>query len=141
VCTGSLSQNRYKRSIPEMAKPDPFLNLLKDIGFLPMRLPRTDVEPLTVVSKNGKDLNLLGQLASAMVAGVVALPPIASDIQTAGQIQGTKTSKIKFSIGVDILGSIIQALTGEKLNVSVGFNNASTLTFEFADVTVDKVDI
>jgi hypothetical protein len=28
-----------------MARPDRFLNLLKDFGFLPLRLPRADVAP------------------------------------------------------------------------------------------------
>lgn len=29
-----------------MSRPDPFLNLVKGIGFLALRLPRTDVQPL-----------------------------------------------------------------------------------------------
>ena len=28
-----------------MSSPDPFLNLLKDFGYLPLRLPRADVQP------------------------------------------------------------------------------------------------
>jgi hypothetical protein len=32
-----------------MSRPDPFLNLLKDIGFLPLRLPRADGQPLQVL--------------------------------------------------------------------------------------------
>ena len=33
-----------------MSRPDPFLNLLKDIGYLPLRLPRADVEPLQLLN-------------------------------------------------------------------------------------------
>jgi len=57
-----------------MAKPDPFLSLLKDIGFLPLRLPRADVAPLDMVEEDGKDLNLLGAMTNAMVpaAGITA---------------------------------------------------------------------
>ncbi len=124
-----------------MAKPDPFLNLLKDIGFLPLRLPREDVRPLQLVRQDGKDLNLLGDLANAMQPGSEPLPPIVSDIQSANSIQGTRTSKVKFSIGINVLGSIIRALTGEQMSLTAGFENAATLTFEFADVTVEKIDI
>jgi hypothetical protein len=40
------------RSVKEhsMSRPDPFLNLLKDIGYLPLRLPRADVEPLQLLN-------------------------------------------------------------------------------------------
>lgn len=123
-----------------MAKPDPFLNLLKDIGFIPLRLPRADAEPLNVLSINGKDFSLLGDLQNAL-SSPVAMPPLTKDIATAGQIQGTETSKVKLSIGLDILGKILQALTNTKLDVSAAFMRAATLTFAFNDVTVDKIDV
>jgi hypothetical protein len=124
-----------------MSRPDPILNLLKDINFLPLRLPRADVQPLQLLNMKGKMFTLLGDLSEAMDAGNAALPPIKKDITTAGQIQGTKSSTVKAGIGVNILGNILGALTGNKLDVSAGFRNASSLTFEFADVTVSTVSI
>jgi len=124
-----------------MSRPDPFLNLLKDIGFLPLRLPRADVEPLQLLNVDGNKLSLLGGLDEAMNSGTAKLPGITKDIATAGQIQGTRSSTVKASLGIDILGNILGALTGTKLDVSAGFQNASTLTFEFADVTVSTVSI
>lgn len=124
-----------------MAKPDPFLNLLKDIGFLPLRLPREDVRPLQLVRQDGKDLNLLGDLTNALVAGGEPAPAVLTDIQAANSISGTRTSKVKFSIGISVLGSILKALSGKDLSLNIGFENAATLTFEFADVKVEKVDI
>lgn len=125
-----------------MARPDPFLTLLQDIGFLPTRMPRADVNPLNMVEQDGKDLNLMGDLTNAMVSpnGVTA-PPIVQDIQAAQQIQGQKSAQVKFGIGVTILGNILKAITGQNLGISAAFQNAATMTFEFADVTVDKVDI
>ena len=124
-----------------MSRPDPFLNLLKDIGFLPLRLPRADVQPLQLLNTDGKKFSLLGDLTDAMSAGTAKLPAITVDIKTAGQIQGTRSSTVKASLGIDILGNILGALTGTKLDVSAGFKDASTLTFEFADVTVSTVSI
>src|SRR5437867_1193967 len=125
-----------------MARPDPFLTLLKDIGFLTVRLPRGDVRPLQMIEKDGKDLNLMGDLENAMAspAGATA-PQVVQDIPAAQLIQGQQTSKIKLNIGLTLLGNILSALTGQNLNVSAAFQKASTVTFEFADVTVDKVDI
>lgn len=124
-----------------MSRPDPFLNLLKDIGFLPLRLPRADVQPLQLLNVDGKTFSLLGDLDEAMNAGSAKLPAIKKDIATAGQIQGTRSSTVKASLGLDILGNILGALTGSKLDVSAGFQNASTLTFEFGDVTVSTVSV
>jgi hypothetical protein len=122
-----------------MSRPDPFLNLLKDIGFLPLRLPRADVQPLQLLNLDGNKFSLLGDLEEAMNAGAAKLPAIKKDIATAGQIEGTRSSTVKASLGLDILGNILGALTGTKLDVSAAFKNASTLTFEFGDVTVSII--
>jgi len=125
-----------------MSHPDPFLNLLKSISFLPLRFPRADVQPLQLFSVDGKDLSLLGQLSDAMKGGPTSVqPPIQSDIQTANQIQGTRSATVKLSIGLNLLGGILGALTGQDLDVSVAYQTASTLTFEFGDVTVSTVSI
>ena len=124
-----------------MSRPDPVLNLFKDIGFLPLRLPRADVQPLQLLNLDGKKFSLVGDLDEAMNSGPAKLPAITKDIATAGQIQGTRSSTVKARLGLDILGNILGALTGTKLDVSAGFQNATTLTFEFGDVTVSTVSI
>jgi hypothetical protein len=99
------------------------------------------VQPLQLLNLDGKKFSLLGDLDEAMNSGAAKLPAIKKDIATAGQIQGTRSSTVKASLGLDILGNILGALTGTKLDVSAGFQNASTLTFEFGDVTVSTVSI
>jgi hypothetical protein len=135
------SQN-LERGEKQMSHPDPFLNLLKSISFIPLRLPRADVQPLQLFGIDGKDLSMLGQLSDAMKAGSTSvMPPIQSDIQTANQIQGTRSATVKLSIGLNLLGGIIGALTGQNLDVSAAYQRASSLTFEFGDVTVSTVSI
>jgi hypothetical protein len=125
-----------------MARPDSFLTLFKDIGFLPMRMPRADVKPLNMVEQDGKDLNLLGELTNAMISPpTVTAPPVISDIQAAQEVQGQKSSNVKFSIGITILGNILKAITAQDFGITAAFHNTATVTFEFADVKVDKVDI
>lgn len=124
-----------------MARPDPAITYLKDLGYLPVRLPRSDVTPLQIASKNGKDLELLGSLADAMIAGSVPLPPVVFDIQTAGTVNGQRSSRVKLSVGVNILNGILKALTGKSLDASAGYESADTLRFEFTGVTAGKIDI
>lgn len=124
-----------------MARPDPFLNLLKSIGFLPLRLPRSDVQPLQLLNVDGKDLSLLGPLTQAMRGTNAAIPPVEDDIHTAAQVQGTSSSTVKLSIGLNILGNIISALTGQNLDISAAYQHAATLKFEFDDVVISNVSI
>jgi hypothetical protein len=128
-----------------MSHPDPFLNLLKSISYLPLRLPRADVQPLQLLGIEGKDLTVLGQLSDIMTtssgAPAASPPAIQNDIQTANQIQGTRTATVKLSIGLNLLSGIISALTGQNLDVSAAYQRASTLTFEFDNVTVNNVSI
>ena len=96
-----------------MSHPDPFLTLLKSISYIPLRLPRADVEPLQLMGIDGKEFTMLGNLSDAMKAGPAAvLPPIQNDIETANQIRGTRSGTVKLSIGLNLLGGIIGALTG-----------------------------
>ena len=128
-----------------MSHPDPFLNLLKSISYLSLRLPRADVQPLQLVGIDGKDLTVLGQLTDIMKpapgAPVAGPPAVHSDIQTANQIQGTRSATVKLSIGLNLLSGIISALTGQSLDVSAAYQRASTISFEFDDVTVNNVSI
>jgi len=70
-----------------------------------------------------------------------ALPPLVPDIETANKISGTASSRMKLSIGLDILGGIVGALTGQNLSLGAGYENAKTMSFQFDDVKVDRIDI
>ena len=124
-----------------MSRPDPALMYLKDLGYLPVRLPRTDVVPLQLVARSGKDLDPLGHLADVMMPGSIPLPAVLNDIQAAGGISGQRSARIKLSIGLTILGNIVQALTGKDLDFSAAYGRARTLRFEFTGVSVAKIDV
>lgn len=124
-----------------MARPDPIISYLKEVGFLPLRLPRSDVHPLQILSRSGKDLSLLGELSHAMVTDGYVLPEIVEDIEIAGHFKGRQSARITLSVGLSLLGNILRGFTGKQLDISAGYRGAKTLTFEFGDVTAEKVDI
>lgn len=123
-----------------MARPDPFLNMFSDIGFLPVRLPRADVNPLLLLEADGKDLNPLGDIETALQSGT-ARPEAKPDVTTAGAVQGSRTSRIKLGIGIDLLSSLISAMAGTSLNVNAAYKDAESVRFEFTDVLVNRVDV
>lgn len=125
-----------------MSRPDPVLNMFKAQNFLPLLLPQQGILPLQLVGMFGKTLSPLGEMKTSLPAPVgVDVPPLLSDIATAASLEGKSSAQVKLSIGLEILGNILQALSGKNLDLSVAYQNAKTVTFKFADVSADKVEI
>lgn len=124
-----------------IGKPDPFLDLLKQVGFLPVRIPRADIEPLGLVSRSGKELNLLGDVAQALETGEAAKPHTVADIRTAAAVQQTQTTQMTRGAGLSFLGNIIQSLSGKSCEIESAFKRAATIAMEFAGVSIDRIDV
>jgi hypothetical protein len=124
-----------------MARPDPFIRLLRGIDFVPLRLPRAGVQPLMLASLEGKEFTLLGNLADAMEEGGPPPPAIFTDIETAGAVESTRTSSMKLSVGLGVVQNLVAGITGNAIDVSQHFQGASALALELGGVTVDRVDL
>jgi hypothetical protein len=112
---------------------DPFLTYLKAYGYCVIRLPKSDVKPLQIQAKQGKDLDRLGDLTTLMMAGSnIPLPPVSENMQAAN-ISGQRTSDLSFGVGLSILGSFLGAMGGSKLGLDVKYQQAKTVAFEFTD--------
>jgi hypothetical protein len=83
---------------------------------------------------------MLGPITGAMKPGG-PVPPVVRDVTTAGRVEGARTSTIKLSLGIELLNSVIKAFSGSNLDVSVGYQNAKTVQFQFSDVSIDKVEV
>jgi hypothetical protein len=120
---------------------DPFIQALKSFGYLTVRLPKADIAPLQILSKNGKDLERLGFLEKLLMSGgAVSLPALKSGTPTAN-INGRRTGDIKIGLGLSILGNIIGAMGGSTLGLEVQYRQATSAAFEFNEVTEDKIEI
>jgi hypothetical protein len=120
---------------------DPFVNYLKSFGYNIIRLPKADVKPLQIMTRQGKDLDRLGDLATLLVAGENITLPTAIENEPSANISGQRTSDLKAGIGLSILGTIIGAMGGSKLGLDVKYKQAKTIAFEFSDVLGDRVEI
>lgn len=120
---------------------DPFINALKSFGYNVVRLPKADIQPLQILSKNGNNLERLGAMTKLLTAGDnIPVPAITSGNPVA-PISGSRTSELKLGLGLSILGNIIGALGGTTLGLEAQYARAKSAVFEFQDVTEDKVDI
>jgi hypothetical protein len=120
---------------------DPFLTYLKYFGYNVIRLPKTDVKPLQVLSRNGKDLNRLGDLTALLISGTNIHPPPIKENARAANISGQRTGDLSIGVGLSIIGSIIGAMGGSKLGLDVKYEQAKTAAFEFQDVFEDKIEM
>lgn len=120
---------------------DPFVNALKSFGYNVVRLPKPDMAPLQLLSKNGDNLTRLGPMTSVFVtASGTVVPPVSSGVPVA-PINGSRTGELKIGVGLSILGQIIGAMGGSNLGLDVGYSAAKSANFEFSDVTEDRCDI
>jgi hypothetical protein len=120
---------------------DPFLNYLKSFGYCIVRLPKADIKPLLILSKQGGSLDRLGELTTLLLAGDdVPLPTISENIPAAN-ISGQRTSNISIGIGLSILSSILNAMGGTKLGLDTKYQQAKTVAFEFHNVLEDRVEL
>ncbi len=120
---------------------DQSVSFLKSFGYNVIRLPKADVQPLQILTLTNGTLTNLGQLATLLTTGSAAPMPVIRFDQPTSTISGRKTSDLSVGVGLSILGSIIGAMGGSKLGLETKYSDARTITFEYADVKNDSVEI
>ena len=124
-----------------MACSDPYLTYLKEAGYNVVRLPKTDVRPGQILTRNGKNLTRLGELSDVLSAGgQIPFPTLLTDRPVA-QLSGKRSGELSFGVGLSLLGTIVGALGGSKIGLDVKYEKAKTVTFEFLDVFEDRLEI
>jgi hypothetical protein len=144
VLDSGSAQTRGLRHSPRrslMSRPDQSITFLRSFGYSIFRFPRAGAQPLELLYRDGKDLTRLGGLPDLVTAGAVPLPGIQREDRPGIDIEGKETSKMNLSIGLSILGSFIGALGGGSLGLQTAFSKAKTVTFTYAGVTEDRVEV
>lgn len=120
---------------------DPFISFLKDHGYCAVRVPKADVRPLQLLSRQGHLLERMGDLGTVLVAGNgVRLPTVHSDLP-APSLSRQRTGDLSYGLGLSILGDVIAAMGGSKIGLDAKYERAHRLVFEFTDVLEDRVDL
>jgi hypothetical protein len=140
VPPGAAHDRKTREELP-MSRPDQSITFLRSHGFSVFRFPRASAQPLELMHRDGKDLTRLGTVPDLVTAGDAPVPELRRDASPGIDIEGKETSKVNVAIGLNILGSFIGALGGGKLGLDLAFNNARTVTFQYAGVMEDAVDV
>lgn len=116
---------------------DNVTNYLAQLGYSVVRIPREGIAPLNLIGRD-RDRMQLGTLNQLITNPPGALPNVTAD-QAAAQVSGQASSKMKFGIGINVLGNVLGALAGTQLGIDAAYQKARTIQFEFKDVSYDSV--
>jgi len=124
-----------------MSCGDPYLKSLRSHGYNVVRVPKADVRPLQLISRNGRTLDRIGELATVLPPdGPVPLPPVTAGTPLAS-LSGHQSGALSPGIGLSVLGSIVGAMGGSKLGLDLQYKSARSVTFEFLDVLEDRIEV
>jgi hypothetical protein len=123
-------------------RDDPLVSVLKDRGYLLVRLPRADIEPLLLIRRpNDGNFERIGQLTHGLVPRKEEpLPPVTMDTPVA-DMDGKKTSDLDIETGVNLVGSLVGALGGDNIGLDAEYGNAKNMSFAIHHVLEDKVEV
>jgi hypothetical protein len=120
---------------------DPYTSLLKSFGYNAVRLPRSNIRPLQVLSKNGGDASYFGELTTVFRPRDSNTPiPMSVDNTPAANISGQKSGDLSVGLGLSILGNIITAMGGSTVGLDSKYQQAKAVSFQYQDVLQDVVE-
>jgi hypothetical protein len=113
---------------------DPALTYLNKDGYNVVRVPRTGIEPLDVLGRDGKSIEKLGSLCEVWKS--TEPPPKASDPQPSANISGQKTQSLDLGIGLKMLASVLSGMgSGAGLpSLQSSYKSSRSVEFRFVDV-------
>jgi hypothetical protein len=118
---------------------DPRLTYLNDRGYSVVRLPRQGIVPLGIIGRDHTIKNWLGSLDQIWRSEVPV--PAVSAPQVVGAINGQKTSDIKLSLGLEILGNALNGMFRSTApSLELAYKDAKSIQFAFREVKSLSID-
>ena len=120
---------------------DPLLGLLRQQGYNVVRLPRTGLNPLQVLARQGTNLQPLGVLS--MLVESDELPPAIVPDTTVSNLGGNDlhSGSVSVDLGLGFLGNILAAIGSSNAGLESVACGADTLRYTFRDLRQDAVAI
>jgi hypothetical protein len=117
---------------------DPLRTYLNNLGYNVILLPRTGIEPMDVIGKDGGNLERLGPLYQVWSSSAPA--PEIKPPQAAVGINGQKTAELSLDVGLKFLSNVLGAMGAAVPQLNFAYNKATRVQFSFNDVQIVGVD-
>jgi hypothetical protein len=118
---------------------DPAVSFLNSLGYNPVRLPRADLQPFTLLTRSGPALKVLGPLSDIVTTN--ASPPSISLDKAAADINGQRSDGINIDFGLKVLAQLLEALGAPSLGLNFAYKNASKVEFSYENVLRDALTV
>ena len=120
---------------------DPLLGLLREQGYNVVRMPRTGLSPLQILTCQGTDLQPLGEMKTLLESDEP--PPAIVRDATFADFRGNvvRSGLVSAELGLGFLGNLLAALGGSNTGLESAARVAETIQYTFRDVRQDAVAI
>jgi hypothetical protein len=115
---------------------DKSVQTLNNKGYNVVKLPRAGIEPMDILGKDSKATEWLGPLADVW-STTVALPTPST--VPSMEISGQQSNSLDLSVGLKMLGNVLQAFGASTPSLDAAYKKAKTLTFTYGKVTSTSV--
>jgi hypothetical protein len=119
---------------------DPWLKQVRDWGYIPVLQPRTGLEPLRVLSRQGKDLSDIGLVLDLFAAGEIQVPAAGPDEEVTDK-KRIRSGRLKAGLGIHFLHGALELLGVKGTSPRLQYRNAKSLRFTASDIRVSKVEL
>ena len=134
--TVSPFDNEVKMS-PAPKKKDPSITFLNKFGYNVIRLPRTGIEPMDVIGREDRSMQLLGPISTVWTSA--SAEPHPGPPHPAVAINGQRTDGLDLSFGLNLLASTLAMFGASAPSLNLAFKNAHAVQFTYTNVTSTSV--
>ena len=127
-------------SFLNLCNDDPLLSVLKEtLKANPIRIPEERIQPLTVVSKEGKKSKFIGEIKNLLENNLQINIPIVNSQMA--NLSSTRSKKIEATIGLQVMDGFLKGLGSKAASIEFAFKGVTTISFSFENVQRKYVDI
>jgi hypothetical protein len=125
-----------------LCKQDELINTLRDtFGANPVRVPEKRVQPLCVIATRGDDTAFRGALAPLLTGSPkFSVPKWARASSPIADMSRMKSSSVKLSLGLDILGKFLSGFGVPSAGIETSFSGAKEVAFSFSSIDREWID-
>jgi hypothetical protein len=118
-------------------KKDPSITFLNKFGYNVIRLPRTGIEPMDVIGREDRSMQLLGPISTVWTSA--SAEPHPGPPHPAVAINGQRTDGLDLSFGLNLLASTLAMFGASAPSLNLAFKNAHAVQFTYTNVTSTSV--
>ncbi len=118
---------------------DSFKKYLEDAGFNLVKIPRANLAPLQLLSREKGKLERIGDIDDMFLKGDYPKPFVEYGVAVPSELRGGSDTLVKARLGAKFLSFFLKFIHGEDAAVNVGGEHQAELNYELIQPEIDEV--